>query len=609
MNELLLAFLAITQATPMLVAALPINETEPAWMPEPKGRGTMGILLPCLITLGLCVWTAIHLNVDPIRTRTRFLLFKTGWVLAGILAPELVLTWAFVQFMEARAVRRHMHILRRTQFRKPNQAADDMNEGEASREEKSSVQRFDMASAFFVVMGGYTILPALGPGAKGLPLTVTPYGFLVLYAKGELKEGDLDTKHIQDKSKADSLAKFLVCIQALVWVTVLELEFIVNCWPSQWLVFQCLGRLASGLPIPLLELHTVMHVLCAVVMYGFWLDKPLDVGVPIRLNLNTAGLAQEIYDSFEQHTFATWEGGHSENPAASYADDRPLLDIQEQRVSTPSEYPDAGEDNDPHRSSENLERSESQSSKPGGNVDRLLRDNQYIKGNTFGARWKRFWNAEHNIEEEGPRLLGVYKYWHKTFQIKPPAGDQETPRKASTFFSELPDDLLPSVDRKAVPLRTRARMQGTSGYITGEDNSLGLAIVLATCLALLYGGAHAAAWNTHFPSSTEQLLWRVCSITVGTMILLSLLLILMISWLNELLEEAKVKELFHRVFNVFPEMLSDILMFFGMLFIAGAILFYVFARAFLVVEAFLSLRSLPKGSFETVPWSDYWPHF
>jgi hypothetical protein len=228
MNELLLTFWTIIIVPPMAVAALPINETEPSWMPEPKGRGTMGILLPCLITLGLCVWTAIHLNIDPDRTRLRFLLFKIGWVLAGIFAPEIVLVWAFVQFAEAREVRRQMHILRGKRFHKLTQpGADNVKEREASREEELFVQNFDMVSAFFVVMGGYTVPPATGE--KGLPLTLTPYGFLVLYALDEIKEQDLDKKHIQDKSKADSLAKFLVCIQALVWGTFLKLEIVVNC--------------------------------------------------------------------------------------------------------------------------------------------------------------------------------------------------------------------------------------------------------------------------------------------------------------------------------------------------------------------------------------------
>lgn len=35
---------------------------------------------------------------------------------------------------------------------------------------------------------------------------------------------------------------------------------------------------------------------------------------------------------------------------------------------------------------------------------------------------------------------------------------------------------------------------------------------------------------------------------------------------------------------------------------------YVFTRLFIVVEAIISVRSLPIGSFETVTWVEYWPH-
>ncbi|KAF8532799.1 hypothetical protein BDD12DRAFT_868376 [Trichophaea hybrida] len=46
-----------------------------------------------------------------------------------------------------------------------------------------------------------------------------------------------------------------------------------------------------------------------------------------------------------------------------------------------------------------------------------------------------------------------------------------------------------------------------------------------------------------------------------------------------------------------------------LIFVGFGILFFVTCRLFLTVESFLSLRSLPEGSFETVPWSNYWPHF
>ena len=62
-------------------------------------------------------------------------------------------------------------------------------------------------------------------------------------------------------------------------------------------MIQGIGRLDCGLPLPLLELHTIMHVLCAVSMYWFWWDKPLDVRYPIILDLQQ--LAEEIYSSLK----------------------------------------------------------------------------------------------------------------------------------------------------------------------------------------------------------------------------------------------------------------------------------------------------------------------
>jgi len=41
------------------------------WVPEPEGRGTVGLLWTCLSTLFICVWASLHLNVPP-RGKSRF---------------------------------------------------------------------------------------------------------------------------------------------------------------------------------------------------------------------------------------------------------------------------------------------------------------------------------------------------------------------------------------------------------------------------------------------------------------------------------------------------------------------------------------------------------
>jgi len=57
----LLFFLVVcpTSGLPSVVA--PLNnskiDAEPSWVRGPNGRGTAGLMLSCVLTLGLCVWT------------------------------------------------------------------------------------------------------------------------------------------------------------------------------------------------------------------------------------------------------------------------------------------------------------------------------------------------------------------------------------------------------------------------------------------------------------------------------------------------------------------------------------------------------------------------
>jgi hypothetical protein len=76
-----------------------LHETRaPAWVPETEIRGTFSILLTCLVTLAACVYSAIHLNV-PLETGfwhtfTR----KAVWVVIALVAPEVVVMIAMLQF-------------------------------------------------------------------------------------------------------------------------------------------------------------------------------------------------------------------------------------------------------------------------------------------------------------------------------------------------------------------------------------------------------------------------------------------------------------------------------------------------------------------------------
>ena len=85
------------------------STTTVSWMTN-SGRGTWDVLSSCILTLVLCVWTALHLNV-PKQNATLWERFKTKtfWVIVGIFAPEIIVYIAWVQYSSAR------HMLRAIQ--------------------------------------------------------------------------------------------------------------------------------------------------------------------------------------------------------------------------------------------------------------------------------------------------------------------------------------------------------------------------------------------------------------------------------------------------------------------------------------------------------------
>lgn len=67
-----------------------------SWKPEPTFRGTWDIIITCVSTLIFCVWSAVHIDI-PKNPKTRTLWPNLGWLLVGLLAPELLLYIAYKQ--------------------------------------------------------------------------------------------------------------------------------------------------------------------------------------------------------------------------------------------------------------------------------------------------------------------------------------------------------------------------------------------------------------------------------------------------------------------------------------------------------------------------------
>lgn len=201
---------------------------------DPNQRGTSSLIISCLLTLVLCVWSALHLNVPhPDDTIWYRFWVNTRWILTGVYAPELVVFTAWRQWSSARIL-----------GRKVREAGPNL-----ARTNNRPRHEWTMAHDFFASTGGFAFefnhsdkycSSSFLPNGCPQRLTLTARGMAFLSACGHLP--DVPKADIMDKSKANNLAKALVIIQA------------------SWLLIQVIGRLIAKLPVTLLEVNTIAHV-------------------------------------------------------------------------------------------------------------------------------------------------------------------------------------------------------------------------------------------------------------------------------------------------------------------------------------------------------------
>jgi len=108
-------------------------------------------------------------------------------------------------------------------------------------------------------------------------------------------------------------------------------------------------------------------------------------------------------------------------------------------------------------------------------------------------------------------------------------------------------------------------------------------------VGLVFGGVHLAAWNSSFPTYAEQILWRISStITASSWSVFVLSL-----WLSVFVAKRPEGKIVSKVCGI----------------ILGLGLLPVFlVRIYLLVESFASIRRLPAGSYRLHTWSNLWPH-
>ncbi|KAF3910815.1 hypothetical protein ABW20_dc0103897 [Dactylellina cionopaga] len=155
----------------------------------------------------------------------------------AIAGPEFVLTYASGQYGTAYASKRSFH--------------------------RAGYTDWSLRHGFFADMGGFV----LGAGGIKKPFPATGKQLLWLIENGHIEFPKVNVRQIEDKSKQDTVAKVITCVQI------------------GYIILQCIGRAAQGLVVTTMELSTLAIVVCSILTSLCWLEKPLDVREPIELPL------------------------------------------------------------------------------------------------------------------------------------------------------------------------------------------------------------------------------------------------------------------------------------------------------------------------------------
>ncbi|KAF2668074.1 hypothetical protein BT63DRAFT_308818 [Microthyrium microscopicum] len=232
-----------------------VTTAKRGWVSSPNERGTIDIIWSSLITMFLCSWSLLCLNVPAPKHSILSRLHLRLWLTAlCFLGPEFTLVMALGQYASAR------------------QSVIDFANAKAGD--------WTMNHAFYANMGGFMLhTPDFAP----FPVDAKQLLFLIKGGFVELPK--LQKRAIADKNKVDGMLRLITLLQVL------------------WFTINVIGRIATRLTVTCLELTTAAFIICAVGTSYCWLHKPADVEVP-----------EDIYSSHSivEIEKAAWEAAKSD---------------------------------------------------------------------------------------------------------------------------------------------------------------------------------------------------------------------------------------------------------------------------------------------------------
>ncbi|KAK1760067.1 hypothetical protein QBC47DRAFT_231 [Echria macrotheca] len=603
------------------------------WHPEPETRGTYSLLSSCLLTMLVCVWSSVHLNI-PQSGCDNHLLKRLGWLIIATVTPESVVFVSWSQWKQARKISglifEKFNYPKERKLWQKNRPSDVENNDTKSRPRLPF--EWTMKQSFYVVMGGLSIRdrpdvlecfdssPGLYPDRhksnnRHQDIRLTPRGFLALVdLTPELIPEilpDISNRYIDDKSKADSFIKAGLIVQA------------------SWFCIQCLFRLITGLSISLLELNALAHCFCSVPIYLCWTHKPFGILEPSYITIGDHSDLFALMGMCSKYDF--------DIPEINYLRYRELDPSHEVQI-----QPDAKEWEVTFGKSLfglSMPRFGYDTLPCGLRVPHYLRVPRardiYLKENGM-KRWKFASDA-----------IQRYGFWEQRSRgWKPPT----TPAEKTDFMlsrRNLRRRLMSFENCFAFTVPNYVNPFGdTADPNIGTRNEKEVFQGSESLAGIVYGGLHMTAWNAPFPTDAQSLLWKVSSITLMAVGAAGTVLLTLI-WLQQRqrqdrdareayqaagseveyfddyvvpeqqVQQPRSKSLYERdekqkdergvLMTLRPTALFLALIMLGVTYVCYVLLFFM-ARVFILVESFLVIPWLPDSVFLSPRWSKYFPH-
>ena len=351
----------------------------------------------------------------------------------------------------------------------------------------------------------------------------------------------------QNPGQATGIVKTLTCVQAI------------------WFCSQCIARMGTGMAISLLELNTFAHCVSAFFIYGFWWHKPYD-------NASHAFIQSSALDFLFLKRRMT-------RPAAG-------PNVREARFELCARNDNGAE---VVLAFVNLCVLLDAGRNDGANDVRVT-EGDSIPGTGFFFRESKTPRSGDCIVLLSSRSLARWQQlWQPASEILSTPSSEDL-RWASLRPSERVGNSHGSGDFFEATMSFMAVFEYPFSYL-GMTTSANVAF-------LTYGGLHLFAWQYHFRSTAEAILWKIAAVLTASSGLVAFLpLIFGISWR---LSSPRSRKHIERARDTLR------LVFFCL--VLAWIPVNMIARTYLFVESFVALPNSPPSTYTIPPWTAYVPH-